>query len=272
MAHRGAPGDELEEHRRMNSTSRGGPPRTAPAPETLWTVDRWVAPVLTKSSRRTGEGFPPRGARDTTALMALPEQVRIRSLPLPLRWIGRPEAWESSEGSVSISAGPRCDLFVDPCRSNSAELERPPMLVCEPRGDFALSARVVVDLASTYDAGVLVVFRDELCWAKLCFERSPQGQPTVVSVVNRRVSDDCNHFTVAESQIWFRIARGGDCFAFHASTDGARWQLVRYFALDDAAGISVGFMAQSPTGEGCRVGFDEISFEAGRLADLRCGA
>ena len=64
---------------------------------------------------------------------------------------------------------------------------------------------------------------------------------------------------------------GGDCFAFHASTDGTIWQLVRYFAFDDPAGISVGFEAQSPTGEGCRVSFDEIHYEAGRLTDLRSG-
>ena len=145
------------------------------------------------------------------------------------------------------------------------------MLVCEPSGDFALSARVGVEFASSYDAGVLVLFRDESSWAKLCFERSPQGQPMVVSVVNRRVSDDCNHFDVAGGHVWFRIARGGDCFAFHASTDGIVWQLVRYFGLDDATGISVGFKAQSPTGEGCRATFDEIRYEAGGLADLRSG-
>ena len=107
--------------------------------------------------------------------MVLPEQVRIPSLAVPLRWLGRPQAWESSEDSLRISAGPRCDLYVDPGGSMSAGLDSPPMLVCEPSGDFALSARVRVDFASTYDAGVLVVFRDELCWAKLCFERSPQG-------------------------------------------------------------------------------------------------
>ena len=33
LAHRGAPGEKLEKHRRMN-TSRGGPPRTVPAPDT----------------------------------------------------------------------------------------------------------------------------------------------------------------------------------------------------------------------------------------------
>ena len=201
--------------------------------------------------------------------MTPPEQIVIPPLPAPLHWLVQPIAWESGDGSLSMTAGPRCDLFVDPAGSISAGLERPPMLVCEPSGDFALAARVGVDFAATYDAGVLVLYRDESCWAKLCFERSPQGTPMVVSVVNRRVSDDCNHFDVAEGQIWLRIARGGDCFAFHASTDGTAWQLVRYFGLDDAAGISVGFEAQSPTGEGCRVSFDEIRFDAGRATDLR---
>ena len=93
----------------------------------------------------------------------------------------------------------------------------------------------------------------------------------VVSVVTRRVSDDCNHFDVEGNRVWLRIARGGDCFAFHASTDGDVWQLVRYFALNDPAGISVGFEAQSPTGEGCRVSFDEIRYDAGPVTDLRGG-
>ena len=203
--------------------------------------------------------------------MGLSEEVRISPLPLPLRWVGRPGVWESGEGAVSISAGPRCDLFVDPGGSISTGLEWPPMLVCEQRGDFVLTARVAVDFAATYDAGALVLLRDALSWAKLCFERSPNGDPMVVSVVNRRVSDDCNHFAVAEDHVWLRIARGGDCFAFHASTDGAVWRLVRYFALDEPAGISVGFEAQSPTGEGCRVRFDGIRYDARRQTDLRCG-
>jgi regulation of enolase protein 1 (concanavalin A-like superfamily) len=203
--------------------------------------------------------------------MTIPGQVTIPALPLPLRWLQQPQDWESSDGALSISAGPRCDLFVDPGGAISAGVEKPPMLVCDPDGDFALSARVSVDFAATYDAGVLVLFRDDSHWAKLCFERAPSGQPMVVSVVNERVSDDCNHFPVAGTHIWFRVARGGSCFAFHTSTDGAQWQLVRYFGFDDASGIAVGFEAQSPLGEGCRATFDEIRYEAGGLADLRSG-
>jgi hypothetical protein len=35
--------------------------------------------------------------------------------------------------------------------------------------------------------------------------------------------------------------------------------------------MEVGFEAQSPTGEGCSVSFDEIRFEARTLGDLRNG-
>lgn len=59
--------------------------------------------------------------------------------------------------------------------------------------------------------------------------------------------------------------------AFHASTDGRTWQLIRVFGLGDTA-PEVGFEAQSPTGDGCTVTFEEIRHHPGLLADLRDGS
>ena len=56
-----------------------------------------------------------------------------------------------------------------------------------------------------------------------------------------------------------------------ASTDGSSWSFVRHFALTADESLSVGFAAQSPTGEGCSVRFEQIAYEAARLADLRSG-
>jgi uncharacterized protein len=47
---------------------------------------------------------------------------------------------------------------------------------------------------------------------------------------------------------------------------------VRHFALDAPDGLSAGFLAQSPTGEGCAASFEDIRFAAVRLADLRDGS
>ena len=197
--------------------------------------------------------------------------MSIAAVPMPLRWLQAPERWSVPDhASLEIDAGPRTDWFVDPQREREPVLNAP-ALVGDAGGDFLLSARVTVDFAGTYDAGVLFVYVTEGVWAKLCFEYSPQREPMVVSVVTREVSDDCNSFVLDGNSVWLRIARVGPAFAFHASTDGDRWSFVRHFDLDGDGDLSVGFAAQSPTGDGCAVRFEHIAYEATRLGDLRSG-
>jgi regulation of enolase protein 1 (concanavalin A-like superfamily) len=198
------------------------------------------------------------------------EGVRLDALPMPLRWFGQPAAWSVADGGLRITAGARTDWFVDPQGGAEPKLSAP-ALVGPASGDFMLSARVTVEFAATYDAGVLVVHVDDGHWAKLCFEYSPEREPMVVSVVTRDVSDDCNSFLVAGGSVWLRIARLGPALAFHASTDGSRWSFVRHFALGGGREPSVGFLAQSPTGDGCAVTFERIEYRADRLEDLRSG-
>ncbi len=195
--------------------------------------------------------------------------MRLSTLPFELQWRGTPAASSADGESLKITAGPHTDWFVNP-GTGEAKLDAPG-LVGEAAGDFTLSARVEVEFASTFDAGVLALWRDEQTWAKLCFEYSPDAEAMVVSVVTRSVSDDCNSTVVAGNAVWLRISRIGRQFAFHSSADGMLWQLVRQFALTDYAAIEVGFVAQSPLGEGCTATFSEIHFSEATLADLRSG-
>jgi hypothetical protein len=204
--------------------------------------------------------------------VTIDEQVSIAALPVPLRWLREPRSWSvADEASLSVAAGARTDWFVDPQGASEPKLDAP-ALVGAVAGDFLLSARVTVDFAQTYDAGVLFVYVADGVWAKLCFEYSPQHEPMVVSVVTRGVSDDCNSFVVDGTSVWLRVARIGTAFAFHASTDGTSWSFVRHFGLELKGEPSIGFAAQSPTGDGCSVTFDRIAYEATRLGDLRSGA
>ena len=199
------------------------------------------------------------------------EALVVPGLPLELRRLGEPAARSAvGERSLTLSAGPRTDWFVPPDGSGPPVMNAP-ALVGDTSGDYVLAALVAVDFAATYDAGVLALHADDRLWAKLCFERSPEGTPMVVSVVTRDVSDDCNSFAVDGRQVWLRIARRGPAFAFHASFDGRAWELIRQFALGAAANPAVGFLAQSPTGDGCTATFEEISFLAERLEDIRSG-
>lgn len=203
--------------------------------------------------------------------MAGDEYVSIAALPLPLRWLAEPQSWSSpDEQSLTLTAGPRTDRFADPQRVAVPVLNAP-ALVGEPSGDFRLSALVTVDFAATYDAGVLILHASDSVWAKLCFEYSPQREPMVVSVVTRDVSDDCNSFVVDGASVWLRVARTGRAFAFHASADGEKWTFVRHFALVADGSPTVGFAAQSPTGDGCTVTFEQIAYHVAGLGDLRSG-
>lgn len=73
--------------------------------------------------------------------------------------------------------------------------------------------------------------------------------------------------------MWLRVSRIGRAFAYHASLDGSPWRLVRHFALHDpAAPVTLGFEAQSPTGDGCEVRFDDVRVTRERLDELRDGS
>jgi uncharacterized protein len=198
------------------------------------------------------------------------EAIDVAWLPMPLSWLRQPAASSIEDEALTITAGPRTDWFADPA-GGAPLLNAPALLGRPPDGEFTLAARVRVEAAAMFDAGVLFVHADDETWAKLCLERSPQGKPTIVSVVTRGVSDDCNSETIETSEAWLRLARRGKELAFHASADGRRWELIRHFALP-ADSLDVGFVAQSPAGSGCSATFTEIAYERRRLADLRDGS
>jgi uncharacterized protein len=188
-------------------------------------------------------------------------------------------AWNIEPGvaSISVTAAPHTDIFIDP--GNDVQLNAETMLNAAtllgspPAGDFQLRARVTVDFASKFDAGALLLWIDQRHWAKLCFEFSPAGEAMIVSVVGRDVADDANGFVVEGRTVWLRVSRIDRAYAYHASRDGTHWQMIRFFRLESgSATATVGFEAQSPTGKGCTVRFDAIAFSRDRLAELRDGS
>jgi regulation of enolase protein 1 (concanavalin A-like superfamily) len=196
--------------------------------------------------------------------------MELAPLPMALEWQVAPLDWTVAlDGSLRIVAGPGTDLFVDPAGA-AAQLGAP-RIVGAVEGDFQLSARVRADLQATFDAGALLLHAADHTWVKLALERSPQGEAMIVSVVTRGLSDDANARVVTGDAVWLRVSRTGSACALHASDDGERWELVRHFALDAPDGLAAGFLAQSPTGEGCTATFDDLRFVAEPLADLRDG-
>jgi uncharacterized protein len=206
------------------------------------------------------------------------EALPLPELPFPVV-ASHPDVWRRDEpaGRVIATAPAHTDLYINPGGQDAGDAESmlnaATLLGTLPTEDFQLGARVSVDFAAQYDAGVLLLWIDERHWAKFCFEFSPAAEPMVVSVVTRDVSDDANAFVVGDRSVWLRVSRVDHVYAFHASTDGETWRLVRVFTLGDVLdGHMVGFEAQSPTGDGCVVTFDRIRFASERLGDLRDGS
>ena len=197
--------------------------------------------------------------------------MELGHLPMAFDWQVAPADWTVGlDGTLHIVAGPRTDLFLDPA-GGPAQLGAP-RLMTAVEGDFQLSAYVKADLKATFDAGALVLHATDHTWVKLALERSPQGEAMVVSVVTRGLSDDANGRGVRGNAVWLRISRIAATCALHASDDGVRWELVRHFAFVGPDGLTAGFLAQSPTGEGCAATFDDLEFAAETLADLRDGS
>ena len=205
-------------------------------------------------------------AENATAAVVVP------ALPSPLRWLVPAPSFEvTASGALRIEAGPQTDWFIDP--GGSTAIRNAPALVMPATGPWQLSAVVSADHQATFDAGVLFAHVDDSTWAKLCLELSPEGQVMVVSVVTRGTSDDCNSLPVEGHRLHLRISALEGAFAFHWSPDGQSWHLVRYFTLGHGAPAmtGAGFIAQSPTGQGCTAEFTEIVFRPGLLPDLRSG-
>ncbi|MGH3251570.1 MAG: DUF1349 domain-containing protein [Trebonia sp.] len=198
--------------------------------------------------------------------------LHLPGVPFPFEPSGSPACHASVDGgALTLTSGAKSDLFIDPAGDEGGRPDAGRWTGLPGESDFMLSARVTVGFADSFDAGVLLLHLSERRWAKLCYEFSPQRKPTAVTVVTRGTSDDSNSFETGGGPLWLRITRSGRVWAFHASSDGAYWQLLRYFTLGEASGARVGFLAQSPTGAGCTAIFDLITYKPGAPADLRDG-
>lgn len=188
-----------------------------------------------------------------------------------LRWLEEHGHAHANGDQLTIRAEASTDWFNDPDRGTRTSSA--PVFCAAVAQNCQLSARVDVDFSSDFDAGVLFVHQTDDDYAKLCFERAPSGENMVVSVVTRGVSDDANGPVIDGSSVLLRVSKYRQVLAFHWSGDATSWTLLRYFQLrDPTAPTTLGFLAQSPTGEGCTATFSHISYRSTTPRDIRDGS
>jgi len=198
---------------------------------------------------------------------AFAQQPAIEGVPGNLQWRNAPVRWHVEHGSeLTIVSGKDTDWFVDPFDGSIHNTA--PMLLFAPANDYVFNAKVKVGFNTKWDAGALMVWADEHHWAKLSFELSPAKQPTMVTVVTRGLSDDCNSVPISGDTVYLQIAKSGPAYVFYFSSDGKKWEIVRVFSLGEGLKPRIGFESQSPAGQGTEVVFSEIHYSAKKIANI----
>ena len=200
------------------------------------------------------------------SLFAQQSEQRVKSIPYKLEVYNNPISYVINDSEIKITSGERTNLFNNP--NGKSNVHNAPMILFKPDTDFTLSAKVTGDLKFIYDVAALVVYQDEYTWAKFCYENSVLKEPTIVSVVTRSLSDDCNSEKTG-SFAYLSIIKRDNEFSFFYSEDNKSWKMIRNFHLDTTADLKVGFAAHGSRGTGFTGIFSEIKYQNKALSDMR---
>lgn len=181
-----------------------------------------------------------------------------------------------TENRIEIFAPEKTDFFcggIDQCEEDilPESLCNAPYYYTEIEGNFVLTVKVSHDFKDTYDSASVMVMRDFECWAKCCFELTDFGTHAVVSVVTKGDSDDANGCNLDGDTVWLRVCRVGNNFAFHYSSDGENFYMMRFFHLPVGSAVKVGLLAQAPTGSGGTRIYENLSIENKTVKNIRAG-
>lgn len=176
------------------------------------------------------------------------------------------ENFKQTKDEIIITAGKGTNLFHS--MLGTFQCNNFPFYYTQFEGDFVIRCKVSVEFDKIYDLGCLVVYAGEDQWMKLAYENSDTGNPAIVSVVTRGISDDCNGEAVSGS-VWLQICRKGNAFSMHYSQDSVEWKLVRIFAMDMGTNVKVGISAQCPMGDSCTVHFEGLEIKENPYENIR---
>ena len=144
-----------------------------------------------------------------------------------------------------------------------------PYYYTKVNGDFCFECKVSVEFKEEYDLGSLVIFDNENCWVKFAYELSDQGAPSMITVVTRDISDDCNGEPINSPFVWLSVCRQGNVFAMHYSKDKINWKLARICSVPMTDEVCVGISAQCPSGESCTAYFEDLCICDNPFQDMR---
>jgi len=204
-----------------------------------------------------------------TQIKAQNDSIRIKSIPYGMFWQNKAEKFSKSNNEMVMVAGEKTDMFRDP--NVTYNTDNAPKLLFKPDNDFVLITSIEHSFSSKWDGGAIVLKQDSLNWIKFCFEKDYTGARRVVSVVTKNISDDCNSVELKTNKVYFKMAKADKVITLYYSLEGKKWFLIRHLQFDTDKDLTLGFLAQSPTGKRCEVKFSNISYLAKKIKDPYLG-
>ena len=204
-----------------------------------------------------------------TKTKAQKDSIRIHSIPHGMFLENKIEKFSTTNNGMVMVAGEKTDMFRDP--NVTYNTDNAPKLLFTPDSDFVLIASIEHSFSNKWDGGAIVLKQDSLNWIKFCFEKDYTGAKRVVSVVTKNISDDCNSVEIKTNKVFYKLAKAGNVVTLYYSLEGKKWFLIRHLQFDTDKNLTLGFLAQSPTGKKCEVKFSNISYQAKKIKDPYLG-
>ena len=181
-----------------------------------------------------------------------------------------PSRYSFSEQGITLIAGGKTDLY-RPLNPEEAGVTNASMLLFKPGNAFILSARIEIEPHSGFDGAALVLYNTEKQWVKLLLEQFHTGELGISSTVVQKSPDDVYHRVIKNPYCYLKIVKTDIFFVLYMSDDGRAWHMLRNFTLPDMDKYRVGFLAQSPIGEGTKVKFSNIVYQEKLMTDFWSG-
>lgn len=195
--------------------------------------------------------------------------VKLQGIPYSLFWRNQPLKFDIQKNRFTIVAGPKTDMFRDP--NVTYNTDNAPKLLFNADSNFVISAGIQHAFANKWDGGAIVIIQDSLNWIKFCFEKDYTGVKRVVSVVTKDISDDCNSVEIKSNKVFYKVSKANNVITLYYSLDNQKWFLVRHLQFNTSKPLQIGFLAQSPTGNNCKVTFSNINYQFKKIKDPYIG-
>lgn len=173
--------------------------------------------------------------------------------------------------TITMFSSAKTDFFNAP--DGSACTSNAPLLLkkLDNTHPFTFSARVKPAFQNTYDAGAVYVFCNEKLWQKFAFEMDERKRTRLVTVRTIGTSDDNNHDSITQEEVYMKISSDTKSIGFYYSVDGNTWQLVRLYRNEYPDDIYIAISSQSPIGNGTVTHFTDIKFSENSIENFRMG-